>query len=650
MEFNKILEPGRIGSMEVRNRTVYPPIVTNMSGLLGEVSDAHIEYYSRIAEGGTGLIIVEAAYVMPNYADPEYNARATSNQIGIYANNLIPQLNRLAKAIKDRGAGAVIQLHHGGRQAHESKYPPAASPVYEEITGNSPRELTIDEIEQIEDGYADAAVRAAQAGFDGIELHGANGYLIANFLSGATNKRTDAYGGSLENRMRFGLNILRKIREKVGRKFPIIWRASAMETLPGGLTFDEVKIVCREVERGGADCIHMTCGGYGFTNVLKHVQPNSCSPGILVPYAEELKRDDAYDLPIITVGKINNPFLASEIVEQGKADFVAIGRGIIADPDFAKKMAESRPEDIRKCICCTVCLDSIFMDNVMSCSVNPLVGREGENLEIEKAEKAKKVMVVGGGPAGMEVSRVCALRGHDVMLYDKGDEIGGKQLKLACTPPHKEDMKHIAEYYSVQLEKLGVKITLGVEVNKDLVDKIKPDAVILATGAKPSVPQIPGVENKNVVTAWDVLDGKAEVGPSAVIVGGGLIGCDTLELLLDQGKNVTITTRQSEIAYNMEFINKFAFLLRLSEKTARIETETECLRITDTGIVGKTKWGKEITIEADTIILASGSESVDNLKNELKDRDVAVHVIGDAKERRKIINAISEGFILGRNM
>lgn len=650
MGFKKILEPGKIGRMEIRNRIVYPAVVTNYAGLFGEVTNAHIEYYSRIARGGVGLVTVEAGYVMPDYCDRDYNARATSNQLGIYSNNLIPGLSRLARAIKDEGASAVIQLHHGGRQAHEAKYTRAASPVYEELTGNSPRELTIEEIETIEQAFSDAAVRAAQAGFDGVEFHGANGYLIMNFLSGATNKRMDKYGGSLEKRMRFALNILNLTRKKVGPDFPIIWRSSAMEDLPGGLTFDEVKTITSMLEKNGIDAIHMASGGYGFRNVLHWIPPHSYPTGYNIHYSEEMKREKTVSIPIITVGKINDPFLAAEIVERDQADFVALARGIIADPEFPKKMAEGRPEDIRKCICCTTCLHSIFQDQAIVCSVNPLVGREGLDLEVRQAEKTKKVMVIGAGPAGMEVARVCALRGHSVDLYDKISELGGLQLQLGTKSPHKGELKYIAAYYAVQLEKLGVTIHLGVEVTPTTVDKAKPDVVVIATGAEASFPEIPGIGRDNVFTPFDVLSGKAKIGKSVVVVGGGLIGCDTADYLVAQGKQVTITTRQPEIAYNMEFISKIDLLFRCAEKNVRIETETTCKEVIDDGIIATTKGGREITIEADTVVLASGTKSVNVLETELSGKVDEVYVIGDAKEPRKIIDAIAEGYMLGRRI
>lgn len=649
MQFKRLFEPGYIGKMEVKNRIVAAPMVINYAGAMGEATDIYVKWCERLAQGGTGVIILESALISPDYNNKEKSGRHCAAQLGVYDDYCIPHLSRLAQAIKDYDARAVIQLHHGGRQAFPTlKTTVAPSPVYEEFTDNSPRELTIDEIEEIEEFYSDAVVRAATAGFDGVELHGAHGYIIAQFFSAATNKRTDKYGGSLENRMRFGLNVLRLSRKKIGRDFPIIWRNSVKEALPDGITFDQVKVLAKELEKVGVDCLSLSGGGYGTENILWLVQPNSFAPGVLVPYAEEMKREKIVDMPIIIAGKLSDPYLAEEVLEKGKADFIGICRGLIADADLPRKTAEGRPEDIRKCICCTLCVHEVLNSRIMRCSVNPLVGREWQ--EITKAEKVKKVMVIGAGPAGMEAARVCALRGHEVTLYEKTKELGGGQLKLATVAPHKEELKGIAAYYAVQLKKLGVKQKLGVEVTASLVKRVKPDVVVVATGAEPDLLEIPGAKKKKVVSSWDVLSGKAKVGKTVVVVGGGLIGCDTAEYLVEQGKQVTITTRQEKIGYNMEFVNRNALMLRFAEENVRIETQVSCKEVTNEGIVAADKWGKEISIKAETVILAVRIKSVNSLKKELSWKVPELYVIGDAKEPRKIVDAIAEGFMLGRRV
>lgn len=651
MKSKKLLEPGKIGTMEVKNRMILAAMVTNFAGHFGEVTDHHIEYYARIAKGGVGLIIVEASYVMPDYGDQESSGMYTAAPIGAWKNSLIPGLARLAQTIKDNGAKAILQFVHGGRQVRNVKHPVAPSPVFEELTGNSPRELTIDEIEEMEEAFAEAVLRAKNAGFDGVEFSASHGYIPAQFFSGATNKRMDKYGGCLENRMRFGLNIIKRTREKVGRDFPIIWRNSAMEALPGGIIFDEVKIFAKKLEKAGVDALHLTAGGYGIENAIYSYPPNSSPLGVLVPYAEEMKREKVVEIPIITVGKISDPFLAEEIVEKGKADFVAMGRALLADPDFPRKLIEERPEDIRRCTHCGLCLQEILNDRCIRCTVNPLIGREGQGLEeIGKAEKRKKVMVIGAGPAGMEVARVCALRGHEVTLYEKTKELGGGQLKLATVPPYKESLKAFRDYLSVQIEKLGIKKELGVEVTASLIEEVKPDVVVIATGGEALVPKIPGVDRKNVVTAHGVLSGEANVGDKVIMIGGGSVGCETAEYLAKKGKEVTIIEMIDEIGMDMGFVNRNAMLLRFAEENVRIETEITCKEVTDEGIVATDKWGREIRIETDTVVFAAGVKPLNSLKNELVGKAPEVYVIGDAKEPRKIWHAISEGFLLGRRI
>lgn len=640
MSFSKLFEPGQIGGMRLKNRIIMPAMATNFASATGEVTQQMIDYYTARAKGGVGLVIVENTTV-------EYpQGRNGATQLRGDQDRFIPGLNRLAGAVHDNGAKVALQINHAGGITDERKTegikPVAPSPVASGRLGIVPRELISGEIEEIIDKYADAALRAKRAGFDAIEVHGAHGYLIAQFLSPYTNKRTDDYGGDLGHRAKFALEVIERVRDKVGSDFPIIFRLSGDEFIEEGRTLEESKALVPLLERAGIDALHVTAAAA--KNPSKQLEPMSYPQGWRAYLAEEIKKE--VSIPVITVGVIREPEIAERILEEGKADFIAVGRGLIADPEWANKAAQGREKEIRKCISCNICAKSRVFDDVpIRCSVNPFVGREGELAKIKPAALPKKVAVVGGGPAGMEAARMAAFRGHEVVLYEKEQELGG-QLILASRPPHKDKIKWLIEYLIDGLaEKVEVK--LGAEVKAELIDRINPDAVILATGAEPFTPSLPGIHGKNVVTAHDVLRGHPVIkGAEVTVAGGGMVGCETAEFLAESDNSVTIIEMLDEIAIDCEPITREELIASLKEYGVEMITQTRLLKVLDHGVVVDQGGRKGRIINGDWVVLALGTQPQSSLVKELKGRAYEVYTVGDCREPRGMQVAIYEGSLI----
>ena len=641
-----LFRPIKIGPMEVKNRLVMAPMGTNLASPEGEITPNFIGYYETRARGGVGLILTD---------DTTVTESALYHQKGprLHDDRVIQGWKELTQAVHAHGAKIGPQLVHpsfNAPQAFSGVQPVAASPIASRRFKEIPRELTEEEIEEIIEKFAEAALRAKKGGCDTVQIHCAHvHHLLGSFLSPLYNKRTDAYGGSLEGRLRLPLEVIRRTRSKVGPDFPLLVRISGDEFMPGGQTLEESKYIAPLLVEAGIDAIHVSAGtGNNFWLVI----PPTGTPQAPNAYlAEQIK--GVVDVPVICVGRINHPRLAENLVAAGKTDMVAMGRALLADPELPNKAAQGQWDDITPCMGDSMCLANVQVEQEIRCLTNPGAGREGETLR--PAATPKKVMVVGGGPAGMEAARVAALRGHQVTLMERTSKLGG-QLLLAAFPPMKQEYTTLIQYLARQMEKAGVTVELNREVNKAVISAFQPDEIIMATGAVPLIPEtISGMTQKHVVTAWDVLAGRTLPGPQVVIVGGGKVGCETADFIAHpvddmtpHSYRVTIVEMLENIALDEKSMARSLLVQRLKAKGVEIIVGATVTEILSDGLK-YTREGREERLGGmDNIILAMGARSENALVEQIA--GIPLHIIGDAKQPRSAMEAIAEGWEVGREI
>ncbi|MEN3185665.1 MAG: FAD-dependent oxidoreductase [Atribacterota bacterium] len=637
MKYPNLFSLGKIGNLELSNRVVMPPMATNLGSAFGEVTQELIAYYRRRARGGIGLIIVENAQV------DMYQGRSLTAQLAVDKDKFLSGLRDLQEAIHAEGAKVFLQIQHGGRQCTPSTtdgLPPVApSEVACKFLQITPRMLTRDEIQELVEKFAQAALRAKMAGFDGVELHAAHGYLINEFLSPYTNKRTDEYGGSFENRMRFLLEILERTRTLVGSDFVVGVRLSVDEFVPGGLKVQETQEIARILVEKGVDYLSASCGIYESVSTI--IEPMNFEEGWRAYLAARLK--EVVSCPVIAVGVIRHPETAEKILAEGKADFVAIGRGLIADPDWVKKVKEGREEEINHCISCNVgCIGELFANGKVHCAVNPWAGREFVFCEKEKAERRKKVVVVGGGPAGMEAALLCAQRGHEVYLLEKEQELGG-QLLLASKAPHKEKILWFRDYLVGMLHRHGVQVEMEKEASVETVLSYGPDAVVVATGGEPVMPPF-SLDPSVTATAWEVLSGKVDIREKkVVVVGGGVVGCEASLFLAERDNWVTLVEMLPQVAYDAEIITRIELLKELNRENITIMTQTRCMDVQAGKVIYLCDAASSTSeLAGDYIVFALGTRPKNELYHALAGKVEDLFLIGDARSPRKIYQAVLE--------
>jgi len=640
----KLFSPLNIGSMELENRIVMPPMTTVLGGADGEVTDRFIDFYAARARGGAALITAEAVDVHPYTHNLSLGDRGFT---AIYDDRFIPGLRRLTDAIHVAGAKASVQLHHSGSAMLmlDPSKPPVAPSAVAYPGGQVPRPLSVEEIEELVQAFGAGARRAREAGFDAVDVHGGHGYLIAEFMSAYFNRRTDGYGGDVSNRLRFPVEVLTEVRKNVGNDFPIIFRFSADERVPGGRGVEESAAIAPLLVEAGADCLSVTTGMH-FT-LFYTVAGMGMPMGLNVESAAAIKR--AVDVPVMVAGRLNDPLLAEAVLAEGKADLIAVGRGLIADPELPSKLAAGRREDIRWCIACNQgCIGALASGASFSCMVNPEVGRASE-ASPKHSPRPRRVLVAGGGPAGMEAARVAALRGHRVTLYERDDQLGG-QLRLACVPPRKQEICAYLGFMERQLSQLGVDVVLGQALAAAGVRQADPEVLIVATGSRPLVPEIPGIDADNVVTAHEVLSGKAVTGQRVLVAGGGRVGCETAEFLDHSGKRVVLVEMRSELAADVIPVPRESLLRALGRTRIEVRTSTRVVEISAEGVAVEGGAGRDTLGDVDTVVLALGVTPVDELAAAVREQIAEVHVIGDASRTSNALDAIAAGADIGKRI
>ncbi len=660
--FETLFSPIKINKVEIRNRTAYPAL-----GLLysydGKINDKYHNFYVERAKGGTGIVTIGPVGV--DY----YGAGAI--MLSLTSDEDIPSFSKLTAAVKKEGAKAWVQLFHSGAYQFplliNNEKPIAPSEVYSKYSKTTPRALEIEEIKELQEAFVKTAERAREAGFDGVEIIGSAGYLITQFLSPIKNLRTDEYGGSFKNRVRFPREIIEMMRERLGPDFPITIRMAGNDFVPGSNTDMETPEFAKVYEKAGVDAISVT-GGWHETVVPQ--MPMEVPRGTYSYLALNIKK--AVSVPILASNRITDPYTADQVIKDGMADMVNLGRVLIADPHWANKAREGRPEEIRPCVACSQgCSDMIFSGQSVFCLANPFAGFE-EVRKIAKSKSSKNVMIIGAGPGGLEAAVTAAQAGHKVDLYEKENDIGG-QLHIVGVPPGKEEFLEFIRYYRVMLKKHDIKVVLNTEVDIDLIKKKKPDHVIVAEGAEALKPPIKGLDDKKVLSSWTVLKDDPPLGGNIAVIGGGAVGLETAhfiahkgtlspealhflfsyeaesherlrELVFNGSKRVTVFEMLPKVGQDVGKSVKWILFSNLEKYGVEIITGARVLSVED-GTVRFEREKKEESVQVDNIVVAAGSSSIKKISNEIGKTGIPYSVIGDCVQPGKINDAIHGGFL-----
>ncbi len=633
MDLKNLFSQFSIGTLRTENRIVMPPMATHYATPEGFVTERQISYYLERAKGGVGYITVEHTGILQQ-------GKASPNMLLISTDQHASAIGRLIEAVHGVGGKIIVQINHAGRQTSSAVTglpivgpSPIPCPTRDEI----PRELALGEIQELIDAFSVAAQRVKKAGADGVELHMAHGYLICSFLSPFSNKRRDRYGGDVQGRATFAVEVLRSVRDKVGPDFPIICRLSGDEYIEGGLKIEETRQIAKLLEKEGADGLHISAcnAASGYLNHPTYYT----GEGVFLHLAQAIKSE--VEVPVIAVGRIRNPIMADQIVGDGKADLVSMGRTLIADPQLPNKAAEGRFEDIVPCISCNRCILTL-RKGALRCAVNPEAGNE-DRFRVSKTNNSRKVWIVGGGPGGLKAAEIAARRGHAVTLFEKGAALGGK-MRLAAIPPRKEVLNDFMDYMERRVKGLHVTLELGKVFAPDMAERGKPDVVIVATGAVPAFPDWPGVNTSGAISVEEALSRGAEtLRKKILVIGGGGAGAETADYLSELGKEVTLVEMLGMIGSDLVFHLQHYLKRRLEKKGVTILTSTRVKELGKGFAVVEDDTGRKKIEGFDTIVLAVGWAPDRDLVKGLEGKVSEIYLIGDASEPREALEAVYEG-------
>ena len=634
--------PMQLGPVEIKNHFIVSPMVMNCCNEDGTVTEKWTAYHEEKAKGGWGLIVTEDVAVDPTGKTYQYIP-------GLWGDFQIPSHKQLTDRVHAAGAKIFAQIFHGGRQTQEwitGQQVWAPSPIPCPVKKDLPHEMTTEEVDEMVEKFGDAALRAKKAGYDGIQIHGAHGYLITEFTSHYSNKRTDKYGGNLINRMRFPVEIVKNIKVKCGDDFPIDYKISGEECVEGGTNIEDTKVMAMMLEEAGITSLNVSVAVY--ETWFMQVPPSVMGHGWLTKYSSEIKK--VVDIPVTTVGRINSPYVAEAIIKSGKADACYMGRASLADPAMPNKALAGNYEDIIQCIACLQgCSGQIDSGKHGGCTLNPRTVMEDE-YQIVPTDAPKKVYVIGGGPAGCEAAIVLAQKGHKVTILERDDKLGG-MYRIAAIPPWKGEIIDFIRWQSTQLEKLGVEIRFRTDVTRELIEAERPDAVVVATGYHQFVPPFPGRDREFVYASNDVLTGKLAVNGRLAVIGGGLVGGETANFLATHDNQVTIIEMLPQvIAEEPDSVRKF-MMQSYEEHHVDIRVNAAVQTINeDRTITVKVHDEEQVLGPFDAVLTAVGLHSNTELKDVLEDVVPEVVYAGGALKRGNALDAIREGYVAGLNI
>ena len=645
MAFEKLFSSIKIRGLELKNKIVMSGMGTHMTGKdSSEVNQKLIDYHVARAKGGVGMNTTEVCSVDA--------ASSPKGFMAISEDKYIPGLKRLCDAVHEAGGKMCVQLWQGslavGMDPSAEILVASDTPVSPEYTIPA---ISTDRIHQVVEAYGKAARRAAEAGFDAVEFHCAHNYLPHSFLSGGINHRTDEYGGSFENRAKFPLECIESIRKNIPDDMPVFMRIDCHDDfLPGGLTVEDIISFCKMAKEKGVDVLNISRGNILTAAVMFETPPIDLPNGFNVADASRIRKETG--MLTMPAGRINTPEFAEQILDEDKADLVVMARAQLADPEFCNKAKAGRLSSIKYCVGCDQGCYDYFVDpskDHISCMRNPAVGHEAE-YELKKADKPKKVLIAGGGIAALEAADILTKRGHIPVVYEQSDHLGGQML-LAGVAPRKYDMARAVEMAAANAKDTGVEIHLNTKVNKDIIDKASPDAVIIAIGAEPVIPPFEGADEEYVKDSHEVLEKRIKADGSIVVIGGGLVGLEVAEFIKSDSNDVTVIEMMDSVGKDLGDMRKIAVNMSIEKAGIKTMVNTKCMRIAGHKVYAESE-GKAVELEADLVVIAVGSRSrnADEIINACEAGNIPYYTVGDAVKARRALNAIHEAFDIARRL